>query len=149
MKNWIVLIGVFLLLGVIGVYFLFEKGSQGDRINGLTPAEAVLKYEKAMLEKDDSVVKAFATQNELERATVYFKLSNKTLDLPTTFPFKEYMVNEDLFYYYVYTTVKHYYEVTRTKDGWKIEYIPMDKFEKIIEGLKPNNLQGVYQGDEI
>lgn len=121
-----------------------------DQINGMTPAQTVREYQRAVIQKDGKTIKKIAVE---ERAEVYShfmdleKGPQNDYPIPEDSRLKQYREDADTYYFeesharneMVYY---EYFRVIREKDGWKVDEMTVGEFEAAVEGLTPKHIGG-------
>jgi hypothetical protein len=126
-----------------------SDGSQGEEINGMTPADAVRKFKLAEIQKDGKTIKEIATPEEAKAEETLFPLDQgpqNNTPIPDDYRLTEYEADEDT-YYFKHSRPRtggvfsYYYKVIRTDQGWKVDQIDVNEFKVATEGIEPHPIK--------
>lgn len=122
-----------------------------DQINGMTPAQTVREYQRAVIQKDGKTIKKIAVEERAEVHSHFMDLEKgpqNDYPIPEDSRLKQYREDADTYYFeeshpredgLVYY---EYFQVIRKKDGWKVDEMTVGEFEAAVEGLTPKRIGG-------
>lgn len=128
-----------------------EKKVSEEKINGMTPAQTVREYQRAVIQKDGKTIKQVAVEKQAKVLSHFMDLDQGPQNEYTivkdsklmqyrenedTYFFEESHSREDGLVYY------EYFKVIRTPKGWKVDEMTVGEFQATTEDLTPKRIGG-------